>query len=295
MDRCRRFLVWPLVFFSHMDHPHIPAHEFESLLKHFASIDTVLSLHFAHSTTPALASTVVERATALSKRRVTMAVVHAILHVSPGSYCLAKGRDGLTITVGESQVGDFGRHLGPRRDQFQKDIASWIEAHPELHAIPSAPTPAAASPCKVVKPASAKGFQDLRNNQSKFKFKEKPVVPPNSKLSLLERIKLKEKLNKEKFTETPEQKHQRYILGKRPAVFEIVYEMCGSAPRTVPLPKLVMQIQDSFTYPMGEDEVVEVIQAIAALVPKIEVVTRGLTTVVRVRDLERADLLKLQK
>ena len=58
----------------------------------------------------------------------------------------------------------------------------------------------------------------MKNDPSKFKFNEKSEPKENSikGLSLLERIKLKEKLAKEQLSKqiTPEEKYQNYLIGK---------------------------------------------------------------------------------
>ncbi|KAK6454493.1 uncharacterized protein RJT20DRAFT_130630 [Scheffersomyces xylosifermentans] len=156
------------------------------------------------------------------------------------------------------------------------------------------------SPSKIVKkstsrsgstsPIKRKGssiLHELKNDSSKFKFKEKDGQVEQQKsngLSLLERIRLKERIAKEQqeldgLNNTPEKKYQRYLLDKCPVIYDMIYQLVNentqkklnedafnpsNAPRkpnpskTLSISKLCEIIEDSMTYPIEKKEIIDV-------------------------------------
>lgn len=160
----------------------------------------------------------------------------------------------------------------------------------------SSPTKANTSPTKVTKASY------LRNDASKFHFKEKLAAVEASKsgLSLLERIRLKEKQLKSQ--EPPEVRYQAQIVGKLPAVYDVLYELApvstlesGPKSRSFSLPKVISIVQDSFDFDMADTEVMDVIRELESRLGKerIHILERGGVHAIKVFQLDRTTDLGL--
>ncbi|KAM9920448.1 hypothetical protein OXX59_007214 [Metschnikowia pulcherrima] len=113
---------------------------------------------------------------------------------------------------------------------------------------------------------------DLSNRSPRFTLKQSQS---SDGLSLLERIKLKEKkknsISSEKLTE---ESRVQYIKSKVPEVYDVLYELTLQSNgiqktfKTFPLTKLVSIIKDSLKSTMTDDEVEDTIVHIASLLPE---------------------------
>ncbi|QBM88303.1 DNA replication factor Cdt1 C-terminal domain-containing protein [Metschnikowia aff. pulcherrima] len=113
---------------------------------------------------------------------------------------------------------------------------------------------------------------DLSNRLPRFTLKKSQS---SDGLSLLERIKLKEKkknlILSEKLTE---ESRAQYIKSKVPEVYDVLYELTLQSNcmqktfKTFPLTKLISIIKDSLKSTMTDDEVEDTIVHIASLLPE---------------------------
>lgn len=160
----------------------------------------------------------------------------------------------------------------------------------------SSPTKAKTPTTKVTKASY------LRNDASKFQLKEKIAAAEASKsgLSLLERIRLKEKQLKSQ--EPPEVRYQAQIVGKLPAVYDVLYELApvptldsGPKSRSFSLPKVISIVQDSFDFDLADTEVMDVIRELELRLGKerIHVLERGGVHAIKVFHLDRTTDLGL--
>lgn len=308
-------------------HSIIPQYHLDNVYKHFGAIDSVLSLHYTnHITNPSL-PTVLDNAASLIRLRINFRSLEVILALSPNMYELFVDENyNYTISPKNIPIREFNKHTIQRKEWFLKDLNTWIVENNEESLMPTIPVLAVAkkvvknsrtSPCKVTKSSPSPSpnssrvnlLQDLKNESSKFRFKSKDeeVQKQNTTgLSLLERIKLKEKLNKEKkLTENPQQQYQSYINDKLVIVYNIIYELRGGhetldgkktdSSKSYPLPKLISQIEDSLQYPIGRTEILDVVRAISSrlLNNKVEIISRDGISIVKVSCLDHDNDVKL--
>lgn len=296
----------------------------------FSAIDTVLSLHYASSITTPKLNDVCVRATSMSGTRITQSTIESILAYFPLAYkIVSHGPNGydyaITVPAG-TQILKFGTQLPLRKAQFERLVSDSIEPptptnlavlaivenliSPSIRNLaaesdssrsssPStvtSPTKARTSPTKVTKGSL------LKNDASKFLFKEKIAAVETSKsgLSLLERIRLKEK--KLKNQEPPEVRYQSQVVGKLPAVYDVLYELApvstlGSGPksRSFSLPKVVSIVQDSFSFAIADTEVLDVIRELESRLgqEKVHILERGGVHAIKVFHLDRTSDLSL--
>lgn len=119
----------------------------------------------------------------------------------------------------------------------------------------------------------------MKNDSSRFKFKEKLESIESNKfngLSLLERIKLKEKLRKQQEQDeiskqqTPQDKYQNYLLTKIPMIYNAIYQLYQCQPnncKTFSTKKLIQTIQDSSSYPVIPDEIHDGMKLLSTKLP----------------------------
>ncbi|ABN66859.2 predicted protein [Scheffersomyces stipitis CBS 6054] len=192
----------------------------------------------------------------------------------------------------------------------------------------STSTSSKSSPTKIVKPRSGsssptkrKGgilLSDLKNDSSKFKFQSRDEEVEKQKsngLSLLDRIRLKEKLQKEKDREdeinnSPQKKYERYLLDKSIPIYDMIYQMTkenqlGSTdqakeqPTTLSVTKLTAIITDSMSYPIEKDEIVDALNLMEKKLKDLclfNIIRRNDIVVLKVGQLSRdRDLQMLRK
>lgn len=281
----------------------------------FASIDTVLSLHFSSSTITPKLHDLCSRATDLAKKRVDISTFELILAIYPEAFkVVSSGSNAYDygVTVPDSiPIAKFGTQLPLRKRQFEERLRNHSGATVKLcdiavdqsssRSTSCSPTKSR-SPSKITKPSKLAPKNDL----SKFLFKEKISAVETSKtgLSLLERIKLKEKLNShnEKL-DTPQMRYDAHIHSKMPAVYNILYELATSAGpqgvlsfRSFALAKVVSIVMDSFQFAISDTEVRDVILALESTLghDRIQTLQRGQVKAIKVFQLDRElDLLLL--
>lgn len=158
------------------------------------------------------------------------------------------------------------------------------------------------SPSKSPSPrrSPSKISKSLKNDASKFAFKVKDenVETAKSGLSLLERIKLKEKLNNEKnLLQTPEMRRDQFLASKLKPIYNILYQMNSETKpsqfKSFPLSIVKATIKDSLDYPIHEDEIHDCLKLMSRKLPKVEIVTRSNLSVVKLYHFDRTEDLKV--
>lgn len=286
----------------------------------FSAIDTALSLHYASSISTPKMNVISSRATQLVKKRIDSSTFERILAYNPNLYKIESSGPGSSdfgVSVpANTSVAQFSSYLPSRRREFEtlvrlkenEDIRPLslgsVAVIVALSLSPRKPSasPTKVSPVKITKTLS----KSMKNDRSRFLFKEKLAATESSKangLSLIERIRLKEKLNKESLDlDTPEKRYERLIHSKMPAVYEVLYELCDSNIsrgqllnfRSFPLSKIVSIICDSLALNTAESEVHDAIKAIERkLAPNIQTIDRGGVQAVKIFHLDREKDLQL--
>lgn len=289
----------------------------------FSAIDTVLSLHYASSISTPKINVICSRATHLANKRIDTSTFGRILAYNPNLYKIVSSGSGsyeFGVTVPENTpVAQFSSCLPSRRRQFEQLVSlklddamipislgsvAVIEALSLSPRKSSSSSPTKVSPVKITKNVS----KSMKNDGSRFLFKEKLAAVEASKangLSLIERIRLKEKMNKEnRGIDTPEKRYENLIYSKMPAVYDVLYELCDSNIsrdqllnfRSYPLSKIVSIVCDSFVFNIAESEVRDTIKALERrLTPNIQTIDRDGVQAVKIFQLDREKDLRLLK
>lgn len=306
-------------------HSIIPKNILQNTYKHVSAIDSVLSLHYTnHITNPSLAK-VLDTAASLIHLRINFMSLEVIFAISPDMYdVFIDENNAYTISPKNISIHDFKKYTSKRKEQFLADLNKWIMENSDKPVLPTVPMSkivtkvvknSRTSPYKITKSSPSPSpnssrvnlLQDFKNESGKFRFKSKDEVNTNG-LSLLERIKLKEKLNKEKkLMENPQQKYESYINDKMLVVYDIIYELRGGHgtldnnstgnSKSYPLQKLISQIEDSLEYPISKSEIYDVIKSVSSklLNEKVEVISRDGLSIVKIAGLKYDTDVKLLK
>lgn len=302
-----------------------------AILAQFSAIDTVLHLHYASSITTPKVGDICAKASTMCGKRVTSASLELILHYFPEAYKIVSygphAYDYYITVPPKVAILKFGTQLPSRKLKFERllenaDLANKRGDAPTLASVAVLESSLVAavglglpissrfsspntSPVKKLprgSPTKITKASLLRNDRSKFLFKEKisAVESSNAKgLSLLERIKLKEK-NLHNL-ETPESKYHAQINGKLSAVYEVIYELALSLEANAPkirsflLHKVASIVQDSFSSRIAETEVLDAINELESRLgpDKIHVIARGGVQALKVAQLDRNSDLSL--
>lgn len=287
----------------------------------FSAIDTVLSLHYTSSISTPNINELSSRATQLANKRIDSSTFGRILAYNPTLYKIVSYGSGsydFGVSVpNDTSVAQFSSCLPSRRREFEELVKKTsdedivpinLKSVAVIEALSLSPrkssSPTKASPIKISKTIS----KTMKNDRSRFLFKEKLAAVECSKangLSLIERIRLKEKMNKESIgIDTPEKRYQNLINSKMPAVYDVLYELANSnLPRdqllnfrSFPLSKVVSIVCDSFVFNIAESEVRDTIKALErVLAPSIQTIDRDGVQAVKIFQLDREKDLKLLK
>ncbi|CAI5757680.1 unnamed protein product [Candida verbasci] len=174
-----------------------------------------------------------------------------------------------------------------RKEYFKTKLNEWID---ENQNNPLRKTPIKLKITKkTTTPSPVKRkLLDLKNDTSKFKFKEKSET---SRLSLLERIKLKEQLKKE---EEPKDDYEALLLDKIPMIYDTIYHL-QDQNKPISINKLIQIIQDSSNLPIHESEINDVMKLLQSKCSKFKIVETNSLRVLKVTNLNRDQDLKLLK
>jgi hypothetical protein len=277
-------------------HPHVPRDTFRRCLAAFRALDSTLSLYYASHTTDPTLDEILVSASNLLGRRVTLDTVRTILHVYPQCYSLREN----TRTDSSAYVIHLPLEvpIPKRAAEFVRHLNQWIEHNASAKAFPlgQPPLPILASVRHAVnKTRLTRLAKEMRNSADKFAFRAKieAVEQDKSGLTLLERIKLKEKRNKELLkTDNPHARYLQFIHGKLPLIYDIVFQTftASDAPSSLPLDRFIDLISDSLSYPVSRPEIEDIVRRLEAVLGehKVYLVTRGDVTVIKVGNLDRA-------
>lgn len=298
-------------------HPVIPSRVFVLLHQKMIAIDSMLNLHYTSHTADPLLVKLLDQAASLASTRIKVSDIEYIMNIDPQFYRLYKASDNyhdyakIYIRFPRNFTSKM---IQSRKQDFLAKLNLWILNNQHIHSIQAKSVeniirdgeePKSRSPSKVTKPPlkRKKSLADeLRNDSTRFQFQqrdEKVQQEQNNGLSLLERIKLKEKTNNEqsgKLLQTPQQKYDKYLVGKAASVYDIVYHMTtvdGKSDISLSLSKLTEIIKDSLDYPMNSDEVVDTLKMVESKIQNFTILQRNGVSVLKVGSLDRERDMKL--
>lgn len=315
------------------DHPIIPKYLFADLLLSLNAIDNVLTLHYSNRISDPLLREILNSATNFieRKRRIDVIDLEQILYFLPESYRLYKtGTDYEDMSKIYMKFPKIELNTTARKAQLMQAMNNWMKNHSTSDTIPKTsiqdivkkyeleqPVSRTSLPVKITKPTSRNGsptkarrrllFEDLKNDSSQFKFKQRDEVvetEKNNGLSLLERIRLKEKLNKLeelKDENSAELKYETYLSQKCQMVYDIIFQLYNvnletETFKSFSITKLVEIIKDSSSYPLDADEVKDVIKLIERKLnnkTRFTIIEKNRITILKVASLNRNQDLKI--
>ncbi|KAI5969409.1 hypothetical protein CANMA_001476 [Candida margitis] len=303
-------------------HNHIPKNTFSRLRSNLKYIDSTLSLHFINHVANPLAHDILQQASNLAQWKINIEDLENILAISP-MYKIYRNENGTYMSFpdrkGQDRVGEFTELLN-----------KWIASHQHGNALArlnlcdvwirtSSPrkisksyasySNSTLSPSPSPSPTKSRHkFADLKNHASKFTFKEKDAQEESNKhqgMSLLERIKLKEKLSNSKGVMTKEEKHERYLAARMDRIYDIIHQLyldsgvgsneSSSKSLSLSLTKIVQVVRDSCDEnQMDNDDISRVIHLISGKLDNFTVIEKSGILILRVSHLNRhQDLPKL--
>lgn len=307
-----------------IEHQIIKEEVFQDLIKFFTAIDTNLNLHYSNHTIDPSLNRILDSAARLIGRRITTKDLLCILQIYPNAYAIrynnkVNDHSEYLLSLPESiPVNTFNQCIPLRKEQFLKNINTWVAKNRKVPEITYTSIDKIvkkqnnASISKIHKPQSNTSsptkmsksdlINDMKNDSSKFVFRSKDEnveKEKNNGLSLLERIRLKEKLkNEQKIKDTPEMKYHTYIQSKLVPIYDILFHIHRSQDKqqykSYPLSKLISMIEDSLDYPTSKDEIKDAVYLLEKKLgsDKIQILSRGGVTAIKVIELDRDGDLK---
>lgn len=297
-------------------HPIITTAWIDRIRLLFQAIELVLVLHYATNTTDPVLARLLDTASLYANLRINFAHFEVILYLVPGFYFVYPDYQQVDAVhlyrispPKRIQVLEFTKSIETRRTQFNHAIEKWLAENQNLGYIPAVEIrdvamknytkPLANSPTKKMSPSPTK-VTKLKNDVSRFRFKERLEQEELTKtgMSLLERIRLKEKLRNSENSATPQQKYDTYIAGKLHPVYDILYQVCSREPlpKLLLMTKLIGTVRDSFSYPIAILEVQDTLHKLDEILPSLSIITKAGTTVVRVESFDRSrDLERIMR
>ncbi|CCE89041.1 Piso0_001839 [Millerozyma farinosa CBS 7064] len=300
--------------FTFEKHNCIEKGEFERLLKIFKGIDSSISVYYGSHTSPPGLSGILRSTSSLMGSGVKYEDVSKLLAIYPGCYNLQVNHgsnieDEFTISFGFSTEDEKISVLRDRETAFIEKANSWIKDNQDKYVVPSLPiedfVEVDRTKSSYIKSSTKDDsiFKELKNSSDKFRFKmkhEREVQSSNNGLSLLQRIKLKERARKEadKFDQT-QIKRNKFIKNKLKSIYDILYhvheDQSPGKLKSYSMPKLIATIKDSSTHPIHEDEAQDVVKALTSILGRnrMEIVSRNGITALKIIALDRSQDLKV--
>lgn len=297
-------------------HPIISTAWIDRIRLLFHAIELVLALHYATNTTDPVLARLLDTASLYANLRINFAHFEIILYLVPGFYLVYPDYQQVDAVnlyriapPKRVLVFEFTKSIDTRRTQFNDAMEKWLAENQHLGYIPAVEIrdvamknytkPLANSPAKKMSPSPTK-VNKLKNDVSRFRFKERLEHAELAKtgMSLLERIRLKEKLRNSENPATPQQKYDTYIAGKLQPVYNILYQICSREPlpKLFLMTKLIGIVRDSFSYPIAILEVQDTLHTLDEILPSLSIITKAGTTVVRVESVDRSrDLERIER
>lgn len=292
---------------------HFISRSMDHLPKDFLAIDSALSLHFSSSITIPKLFHICQKATSLAGRKISNSTVEHILAVDNLLFKISSPKGsydyGISVNV---PLSKYGTLLSQRRENFEKKLTEVDSITPiKLNEVAVLESPVKCSPHRSpsispTKVTKYKHIDGIKNDRSKFAFQEKISALETSKangLSLLERIKLKERMNsKVDIGQRKKDDYDSYIRTKLPQIYDIIYELASvssvngpRASQSFTLSKVISIIKDSTVYATSEPEIQDVINDIEMKLGKerLQLIERNHNKVIRVYNLNREEDLQL--
>lgn len=289
------------------EHKLIPREPLAKLVKTLVAVDNAISLQYTNHQLSPLLTKVLDSASKLANIRINVAGFESLLFYDKSMYQVYKlgtnsydySKIYVKFPVEFNQI-----NFVQRKQHFITKLNDWIEKNQDISYIPGLQLQnllTSTKPSKIVKKSPTKRVShDLINSPSKFKFIEKDELiqqQKNQGLSLIERIKLKEKLAC-KSTINPVLNYQNYLLGKTKTIYDIIYQyMLNEKETTIKsfsMQKLTENIKDSLDYPLTSEEVVDIIKLLQEKLDRdnFVIVSRQGLLVLKVGKLNRDQDLK---
>lgn len=303
-----------ILSFTFEAHNNIERGEFERLLKIFKGIDSNISVYYGSHTSPTGLSGILRSTLSLMGRAVKYDDVLKLLVLYPDSYNLQVNygsniEDEFTISFAFSTEDKKISVLNDREALFIEKANLWIRNNQDKDDVPLFPiedfVQADRTKSSLIKlnTRNDRIFKELRNSADKFRFKvkhERDVQSLNNGLSLLQRIKLKERVRKEedKYDQT-QIKRNKLIKNKLKSIYDILYhvheDQSPGKLKSYSMPKIIAMIKDSSTNPIHEDEALDVVKALVSILGRnrMEIVSRNGITALKIIALDRTRDLKV--
>lgn len=279
----------------------------------FNAIDSVLSLHYSANTSDPVLANLLDHASLYAHRRINFAIFEVVLYLVPTFYVVYPDyQQPQAIHLyrisppKEFLPLEFTKNIDSRRREFGTALKNWLENNKNMDYIPATRVQDAAksnnpksqpeSPTKSNSPRklspSPTKVSKLKNDASRFRFKERleTVELAKTGLSLLERIKLKERLKSEENIVTPQQKYETYLAGNIQPVYNIIFQRCSQEklPKLLLFAQLVTTIRDSFSFPISEQEAEDSLRFLETKIPSMALKTVAGITVLWVESIDRS-------
>lgn len=278
-------------------HPRISQSLLKDLVVVYNSIDTILSIHYSNNIKNPSLQKVLDSVSSLLNKRITNHEICQILEIDSSNYNLLNNHD--DILISPTSISNFSRLIPERKARFIESLNNWILQNKDKSTLPTKELSSyykfekqtrVIKDHKIVKPVIKKTSNDLKNIQTKFEFKSKD----NDKLSLIERIKLKEKTAR--LAEPPSNTREDYINSRLVSIYNIIYEFHGiKSHKSYPFSKMVSLVKNSLKSPMSNDEIIDTLNKIANQLDNFEIVDRSEVKVLKISKLDRnLDISKLQ-
>lgn len=295
-------------------HPLIEQSWIDRIKRVFQAVELVLALHYASSSSDPILANLLDRASLHASLRINFAHFEVVLFLVPNFYYVYPDLQEPTAvhlyrisTPLGTLVAQFLKNLENRKSLFNEAMRLWLDQNPHLGYIPGVniteitekrnKNQPAHSPTKKNPSVTSNGspsptkVSKLKNDSSRFRFKERLETEEAQKsgLSLLERIRLKEKLKKSEISTTPEERYDSLLAAKLEPVYNILYQQTSleKLPRLVLIFKLTTTVRDSFSYPISQQEVEDTLKMLVEILPSLKIVSLTGTTVVRVENVDR--------
>lgn len=257
------------------------------LLELFKATDTLLNIHLLNSTAELKFENLSLQLKPILGRCVGVNEIFQLLTVYPGCYRVTETAKGFyVINAPENHCKTFGQHVMRRRNEFTRRLENFNGSVPEAGAHVAGVCEAGApiEDGKVLKRKSGSKVEAIKKYSSEFEFKESE---PKRKKPLLERIREKERLKKEK----NEPVESEVITdGLSLEFYDILYSSVylNNPHSVIAFDRLLTILKDSSPRPMGVKECELVIERIANnLKDKVEIVQKKDKKYVKIANLDR--------
>ncbi|AOA63656.1 hypothetical protein PP7435_CHR3-0848 [Komagataella phaffii CBS 7435] len=191
------------------------------------------------------------------------------------------------------------RLIKSRVELFNATLDSYLQSHSTISAYSTARLPVIPDPYTIDYTKKSNTKKRLRNDSAKFNFKERKVETSNFgdyKMSVLDRIRLKEKSTKETSSRMEEKlKHENYVRSQMLKFYEILYQLSPKPSSKVTLKtfstkQLISTIQDSISLPLSDSICLDVLIKLCDTLnqpEKLSIIEKNAIKVVKISLLDR--------